>query len=699
MGAEEEADANSTINNNKYDKNTDLQQLSHQLSLLQQQVASLTSSMREITQPLLQTRAESGQLVLPQQQASPVYCTTARRERSLGPREPQFVGPTTSAFSFRIAETSLSRMGVAADPQPPPSGRESALGSPRQATPELDQSLGLATLPSYSDSDPLLSFSSQEILRLLDVFQEEVDSVYPFLQINELAANTHQILTWLRNPAENTLHARVKEAREKDAQILKVAIATAIVIEAHGRNDQSTMLVDSVVCRTNMISRVNVDLKEVQTATMLSIYYFHSDEELLAWRIIGTAARGALEMGLHRKQSLLDNFADVVTRNLATRVFWCIYALDRRWTFGMSLSFALHDRDIDPELPEPGEDFQYLRCMVAYGRLCSKVWEALPLFGSPSNYIPKETVAFLDFVAQNWLASIPPDLQLRHPRLGLAPRMQPRVLQRLRALLYLRGNHIRTLIHRHHVLSTAAVEADLQAARNVVDIAQDSLAVLVHLNESSDIYARQQSAFNYFLVSALAVIFLAVCHAPATFADQCREPFLAALELVKNFSRQGSSSRRLWKSMRGLVPRVKSLGQLRSPHEPRGQQGGEGQHEKQQQERQQAMDRAGSTSASAWQNREADIDQPAASSGADGQHWNDMWSTMDQTHDQSPCLSNSVPDAFHMSVDLMNLFDSFGMPPSTTDVAHGDGAFRSHHEPGVLCANVGEISRRFQGLI
>lgn len=84
-----------------------------------------------------------------------------------------------------------------------------------------------------------------------------------------------------------------------------------------------------------------------------SIYYFHSDEELLAWRIIGTAARGALEMGLHRKQSLLDNFADVVTRNLATRVFWCIYALDRRWTFGMSLSFALHDRDIDPELPEP----------------------------------------------------------------------------------------------------------------------------------------------------------------------------------------------------------------------------------------------------------------------------------------------------------------------------------------------------------
>lgn len=84
-----------------------------------------------------------------------------------------------------------------------------------------------------------------------------------------------------------------------------------------------------------------------------SIYYFHCDEELLAWRAIGTAARGALEMGLHRKQSLMDNFRDAGARKLATRVFWCIYALDRRWTFGTSLSFALHDRDMDPELPEP----------------------------------------------------------------------------------------------------------------------------------------------------------------------------------------------------------------------------------------------------------------------------------------------------------------------------------------------------------
>jgi hypothetical protein len=90
-----------------------------------------------------------------------------------------------------------------------------------------------------------------------------------------------------------------------------------------------------------------------------SIYYFHSDEELLAWRTIGLAVREALEMGLHRRKSLFDNFEDPESRRLATRVFWCVYVLDRRWSFGTSLPFALADRDIDPSLPEPASTFLF----------------------------------------------------------------------------------------------------------------------------------------------------------------------------------------------------------------------------------------------------------------------------------------------------------------------------------------------------
>lgn len=292
-------------------------------------------------------------------------------------------------------------------------------------------------------------------------------------------------------------------------------------------------------------------------------------------------------MGLHRKESLEKMFGDRRTRSVATRVFWCVYVLDRRWSFGTSLSFALVDRDIDPELPEPvssdiaeepskvalntngdeqGSEHEYLQCMVGYGRLSSKLWDALMSFGPSPN---EERDTSLDFLTQEWIESIPAHLRLRHPRLGMGSRTQPRVLHRLRAMLYLRGNHTRILIYRHHLLSAGSINADLRSAWLVVEIARDSVQVLVHLNATSDIYSRQQNAFNYFLLSALAVIFLAVCHQPAVFAEPCREAFHAAVDLVRGFSHHSKVSRRLWDSIRGLVPRLRRLGMRGADERPR----------------------------------------------------------------------------------------------------------------------------------
>lgn len=56
-------------------------------------------------------------------------------------------------------------------------------------------------------------------------------------------------------------------------------------------------------------------------------------------------------MGLHRKESLEQGFQDLDRRDWALRLFWCIYILDRRWSFGIGMPFVLQDSDIDPELP------------------------------------------------------------------------------------------------------------------------------------------------------------------------------------------------------------------------------------------------------------------------------------------------------------------------------------------------------------
>ncbi|KAG5808881.1 hypothetical protein H9Q74_006451 [Fusarium xylarioides] len=353
----------------KPDDNQTIQALNHQLSELRQQMSDLVGVVRELkdqNQNQHQTLPHDASTVSSHNIVTHSPASTHRGEM---PKQPQFVGPTRSAFGILVSERSLNRMGVPKFDSMPPSGAQSPI------EPALD---------SINDLSFWHCCTASDITKYLVNFQEEVESVYPFIDIAEYIAQSKEILQAIRGGG----------------------------FEDEGR----------------------------------SIYYFHAGEELLAWRSIGIAARQALEMGLHRKRSLLDNFKDTDSRRLATRVFWCVYVLDRRWSFGTSLSFALVDKDVDPELPKPDEEYLYLQCMVGYGQLCSKIWEAIPPFGSASQTIPDDTAAILDLKTQDWLDSIPPHLRLRHPRLGLAPRAQPRLPHRLRALLYLRGNYARITV-------------------------------------------------------------------------------------------------------------------------------------------------------------------------------------------------------------------------------------------------------------
>lgn len=431
-----------------------------------------------------------------------------------------------------------------------------------------------------------------------------------------------------------------------------------------------------------------------------SIYYFHIDQDLLAWRAISVAAHETLEMGLHRKQSLLENYKSPAARRLVTRVFWCVYVLDRRWSIGISLPFTLRDRDLDPELPEPvcghgmlaihsapdmltlsgqGSDSLYLQSLVGYGRLCSQLWEAIPVLsggsgvggvGQPS-LLPQDQVALLDLRVQEWLAAIPAELQLRHPRLGLAPRAQPHILHRLRTLLYLRANGLRILLHRHRLRSPAAIEADQRSAWLAVEIAMDSIQVLTHLNATTDIYARQQRAFNYFLLSALAILFLAVCHAPRIFTEPCRRSFGDAVALIRCFPRDSTVSRRLWHSIRGLLPALRRLGL----------------HEDSRKTAATAATGAMTTTATPHYAGEQSISTTAVAS--DPEPYMQMSDSL-----YASALEGPVPDMFHVDTDLLTLFDIFGQGQQL-----GEGLHADVFADGPLVGEGGGISQRFQWLI
>jgi len=60
-----------------------------------------------------------------------------------------------------------------------------------------------------------------------------------------------------------------------------------------------------------------------------------------------------IELGIHRRDSLFRLVKDEQERSSVSKLFWSIYVLDRRWSFGTGMPFALQDTDIDPNLPEP----------------------------------------------------------------------------------------------------------------------------------------------------------------------------------------------------------------------------------------------------------------------------------------------------------------------------------------------------------
>ncbi|KAF9766198.1 hypothetical protein IL306_001422 [Fusarium sp. DS 682] len=318
-------------------RNQNIQALSHQLSELRQQMSDLVGVVRELKDQH-HSQPQDASTVSSHTRDAIVTHSPASTNRGEMPKQPQFVGPTRSAFGILVSERSLNRMGVPKFDSMPPSGAQSP------SEPVID---------SINDLSFWHCCTASDITKYLVNFQEEVESVYPFIDIAEYIALSKEILQAIRGGGVEFEDETVEKLSSKDIDIAKVAISTGILLEEPSKLELATAIVDSVQTNVSSILSPQVDLKEVQLLAMLSIYYFHAGEELLAWRSIGIAARQALEMGLHRKRSLLDNFKDTDSRRLATRVFWCVYVLDRRWSFGTSLSFALVDKDVDPELPKP----------------------------------------------------------------------------------------------------------------------------------------------------------------------------------------------------------------------------------------------------------------------------------------------------------------------------------------------------------
>ncbi|KAL4882260.1 hypothetical protein BJY04DRAFT_227402, partial [Aspergillus karnatakaensis] len=509
-----------------------LERLYEQMNAMQSQISALTSAVHSLTQANASGAASS----------RPEAGSRSHRRISMASKEMAFQGPTTSAFSFDLAKSSLKERGIEVERNEGDMTREpSPLPTPPSPNP----------LGSCHAGDPLWTIGKTEALRLCRVYEEEMGVMYPVVELDELLHNVEilyrptDVASWPQAPA----YSNDGKLDSDDINILRLVFACALTAEASGSSGLAMSLFETVRdAAVNYVWAVP-EIKSITLLALVAILYFQMDEETLAWRTIGIVERMCLEKGLHRRETLKHPTILAAGKDRVLKLFWSVRVLDLRWSFGTGMPFGVDDSDIDPWLPEPEEDNSYLRVMIRYSRIAAKVWRFISAFNN-TNEIKKDEMNYLDWQVLQWVAALPDSLRLRDP-LGYAEG-ESRSLRRLRCLVYLRANQLRMLIHRPVLHSAAHMMRFPTESQTVVDMAKDSIRLVTQLHASSDIYQLQQVVFNWFLVSALMALFLAVAQIPSQYSTGCREEFYMALELVKGVSTRSYISRRLWKSIKGL---------------------------------------------------------------------------------------------------------------------------------------------------
>ena len=202
----------------------------------------------------------------------------------------------------------------------------------------------------------------------------------------------------------------------------------------------------------------------------------------------------------------------------------------------------------------------YLKHITKYNKITSKVWSYNQSFES-NNDAKRDEIGFLDYQVLSWYEGVPESLKFNKD-LARENEITSRGQRKLRFLLLLRANLARIQIYRPILHSATSIMENRQSAQKVIEVAKDTIDVLIRVNQSSDLYRTQQVVYNYFLIQALAVIFLATSHAPAEFFRQTREEFYGALDLIKGFSTRSYISKRLWTTIRGLKELGEKIGAL-----------------------------------------------------------------------------------------------------------------------------------------
>ncbi|KAI1211174.1 uncharacterized protein F4807DRAFT_419276 [Annulohypoxylon truncatum] len=555
----------------------EFKQMTSKVNQLQEQVDALFANMNALRSEALRLAPiQDRPPTLPSTSSTPSSSsipsiTPIHRPAELAQsRQPGFRGPTSTRFNLDVAKNTLHKMGYSN----PTDGSEQDGYSQESSAPSPNMTTHIATTPN-SPRDPLWEFDKDDLVRLCRLHDEEIGIMYPVVKMDTVIRHAKSLSSWMEAARKNfMIYGDESNLKDRNTVLLKLIVCCALQIEEHGNSEKAQRVFLSVRPTTDrMLMSDPSDVKNMPILALVAGYYFLANDEILAWRTMGQVTRLCFELGLHRLDAI-QRIENEEERNNAINSFWAAYVLDRRWAFGTGLPFTVPDDEIDPQLPFP-DSHPYLVAMITYSKLSAKVWRLVRNFepNTPLELRPNE-IEELDHQIKQWYNEVPQETQLELADWEALPRyLNPPVnsqkdydIQRLQIWTYLRFNQIRTWLYTPILHTHSSIMENMQFAERAVKLAKNTICYLTHLNNTTNIYRKIQVFYHQFLLAAIAVLFLASCHAPVNFSSTCRNEFYMALELVKDLSSRSFVSQRLWstiKSLREVAPR---LGLAQDPH-------------------------------------------------------------------------------------------------------------------------------------
>lgn len=162
-------------------------------------------------------------------------------------KHPRFQGPTSSAFNFDVANSSLQTMGITDG-----DSTDEAIMNYGNAPFSLPgQSLpGVASMIAQASKDPLWKLRKDEAIRLCGVYEEEIGIMFPMFDMEKMTSKVELLFALnesiVSTGATNYNLNGLESIDTDDAHILKMVLATTLIVEGSGESELGRMLFDSV---------------------------------------------------------------------------------------------------------------------------------------------------------------------------------------------------------------------------------------------------------------------------------------------------------------------------------------------------------------------------------------------------------------------------------------------------------------------